>query len=92
MQVCFEISLLGFLVSWMVSADVAGPLGWDRNVSLTKVDWLHDSLCLIEHDIDLSSKMEEFLGIRPKAGPCELSTVTLYDVQVRVTYGAETKR
>ena len=34
MQVCFEVSLLGFLVSWMVSADIRGPLGWDHNVSV----------------------------------------------------------
>ena len=32
MQVCFEVSLLGFLISWMVSADLRGPLGWDHNV------------------------------------------------------------
>jgi hypothetical protein len=31
MQVCFEVSLLGFLVSWMLSV-VDGPLAWDQNV------------------------------------------------------------
>ncbi len=31
MQVCFEVSLLCFLVSWMLSV-YDGPVSWDHNV------------------------------------------------------------